>query len=811
MSVSTKIVAFQGFEGDISDDWGYSASPAIYEHGDDFTYLDTYEECAKWKPITRAGHSAAASIPADDQYYRQVGSLWYHVQPPTVRRLSHTKLVMGFSHLITSDGLLFMTEDTPSDFFFCARGLNGTYGYGADWHTLTFAAKDVSGYSNLEVRFKYYIEGFDGVSWLNGAMFYEIQLDDGSTWLTDPLEAVELTETGSAWAEHVVKIPGPAHFIRMKIWFKPLISTIPSCGLDEVLIKGELAPEQINPDLPGESGRAGIIEPALGGGTQPISISPKFFIQDEGSTYTDPIEISGIWSDYGNLGHWKIKEKVGQIAFNNKDRGSKDLFLNQVLRDTDDVGVYAKYKLTQPRPTPTVEYYITMGFDRSATGDESSNFADWLTAEPFGVGTIKFQFDIWADFGAAPTAGESQTLFYLPIFAEEEVVDGGEMDVHVGMPEVGGTDVTFVDSTSHSLTNLLYHAGSYSLLIENTSLAVGDNMGIKIPKSLFAAGSGNLTISIWVYMQTGDACGLIKLVVDTPAGLVDLDYTTTKDAWVNLTGEVQYSSLASNGIMVYEYNSGAPGAANLWLDDLSILAEDLDSPLDGVEFKIEHLTYALNGSGQPNEVPYPPAAGGADDGLYLSLYVRHSTLGEALEPIRSKLAGTGIWSGGVGTTTGLHHVGFMVDVTGPTYKLYVDGKPYLKDAGSVGGSTTNWDDTPQSFSINGFIGCRFEVPIGILVADSTTPGIITFDDHFLGKIYQVQLNDLSTAVTDEMMRSLYARRFDVPRGPAWVDFSDRFEYDGKNLLQELGAVTQVIEKKTGQFFINLNTVKVVNE
>ena len=43
-----------------------------------------------------------------------------------------------------------------------------------------------------------------------------------------------------------------------------------------------------------------------------------------------------------------------------------------------------------------------------------------------------------------------------------------------------------------------------------------------------------------------------------------------------------------------------------------------------------------------------------------------------------------------------------------------------------------------------------------------------------------------------------------------VDFSERYEYDGKNLLQEIGSLKQIIESSKGTFQMNVNSIKVKN-
>jgi len=54
-------------------------------------------------------------------------------------------------------------------------------------------------------------------------------------------------------------------------------------------------------------------------------------------------------------------------------------------------------------------------------------------------------------------------------------------------------------------------------------------------------------------------------------------------------------------------------------------------------------------------------------------------------------------------------------------------------------------------------------------------------------------------------------RYDVPRAGRWVDFSDKFNSKGRNLLQDLSDIQQTIEKGEGQFYYKAGSVKVSNE
>lgn len=94
-----------------------------------------------------------------------------------------------------------------------------------------------------------------------------------------------------------------------------------------------------------------------------------------------------------------------------------------------------------------------------------------------------------------------------------------------------------------------------------------------------------------------------------------------------------------------------------------------------------------------------------------------------------------------------------------------------------------------------------------------------FTGHFTGKIYDVALygvcysfaNTNQPIDSNKTMQRINAIGLDnIPRGGDWVDFSDQFEMRGKNLVQSIGTIKQVIQGRTGQFYVSLNSVDVRN-
>jgi hypothetical protein len=73
-----------------------------------------------------------------------------------------------------------------------------------------------------------------------------------------------------------------------------------------------------------------------------------------------------------------------------------------------------------------------------------------------------------------------------------------------------------------------------------------------------------------------------------------------------------------------------------------------------------------------------------------------------------------------------------------------------------------------------------------------------------------QLSSDASGATATRIAAVFAQRFDVPRGPTTVDFSDRFEIDGPNVLQDIGTLAQKIESGKGNFTVTLSSIKVKN-
>ncbi len=201
--------------------------------------------------------------------------------------------------------------------------------------------------------------------------------------------------------------------------------------------------------------------------------------------------------------------------------------------------------------------------------------------------------------------------------------------------------------------------------------------------------------------------------------------------------------------------------------------------------------------------------------------------GSSVSLVDSITAANLIYPGGFGVEGGLHNIGFIfdrlsldsgdikfaLDGDGPE-GFYVDGNYIAK----TGGDTTLWTTLDHQAAVptgdyldtNPLIGC--EIDGQPTFNEDQSLGLPSFKSHILAKMYSMSLTSISSIgeITEARMNTLHNLRFNIPRGPSKVDFSERFEYKGKNLLQDMGTIKQVLESRRGHFHITVNSVKARN-
>ena len=191
-----------------------------------------------------------------------------------------------------------------------------------------------------------------------------------------------------------------------------------------------------------------------------------------------------------------------------------------------------------------------------------------------------------------------------------------------------------------------------------------------------------------------------------------------------------------------------------------------------------------------------------------------STRTEQTQVVSADLASV-LYANGTGVDGGLHHIGLVFDAsdftnfgtaTGPE-GFYLDGKYYPKTSGNP----TAWPTGTQYVDTNAIIGCEIFDPDTAFTAPKAS-GNPKFYKHFTGKIYQAQMCSIETTgdITQARMNKIYGLKFDIPRDTGKVDFSERYEHDGKNLLSSISTIKQMIETDLGAFTINISKVRAKN-
>ena len=174
-----------------------------------------------------------------------------------------------------------------------------------------------------------------------------------------------------------------------------------------------------------------------------------------------------------------------------------------------------------------------------------------------------------------------------------------------------------------------------------------------------------------------------------------------------------------------------------------------------------------------------------------------------------------IYSDGISADGGLHHIGLIFDRSNLSYfgtasgpdGFYLDGKYYPITDGNV----NSWSTDTQYVDTNALIGCEIKEEDGAFTPAKAT-GIPSFQKHFTGKIYQAQMCSIESTgqITPARMNKIYGLKFDIPRDTGKVDFSERYEHDGKNLLSSISTIKQMIETDLGAFTINISKVRAKN-
>ncbi len=96
--------------------------------------------------------------------------------------------------------------------FWGMQDLNNGNGGGAFYHTLDFEPIDISGYSNVELSFKYYTIGFDETN--SDIISYSVKYDAGTDWIS---ATTLMSDTSSAWITVTIPISDDKSYVRLRL------------------------------------------------------------------------------------------------------------------------------------------------------------------------------------------------------------------------------------------------------------------------------------------------------------------------------------------------------------------------------------------------------------------------------------------------------------------------------------------------------------------------------------------------------------------------------------------------------------------
>ncbi len=398
------------------------------------------------------------------------------------------------------------------------------------------------------------------------------------------------------------------------------------------------------------------------------SITPKLFIQDDGTDYDTGEESNGLWPGFGDIGHWKLNEQSGSLAFNNRDRRRRNINLSNVRWNTDTQGNFISYRLPQGEPLVSPSPNLIMMVGSGGGFSSFSNFDNFLKSDGLPPHPLNYQFDIWVKIERPLQDGESETLLYL--------------------------HDTSAETSFHRVLK-------FAMERDNGQLSL----------NLYCVHENR---EEWSKVYSEEAGDFIDSLMDKGiSGLIQL-------AFVYRIGSLNKLQFRTSEDEVFRARSSDyPRRLLVWDPDAS---QDMD-------FSDRALSFYVNG--------------------------------------RS----------------------FEVDLE----------------------TTNDWYKGGITLDVNPLIGCQISSDAPQFSGRRNSPNQeVAFNQHFTGKIYAIQWNNAFENPSPERMATLFNLKFDVPRGPSWVDFSDFEETKGKNLLKNMGRISQAIENKQGNFYVTLNRVTMRN-
>jgi len=152
-----------------------------------------------------SGQSTAFEVLAAASYiiyqgFEQTGDTWNYTPDPTAYNTG-----TDVWDSVASVGSI--SSPAVGDRFWGIRDIDNPIDSG--WHTIILEPVDISSYSNVELSFQYYTNGFDGPDEIG----YVVEFDNGTAWN----DTILLDKDTDMWTTISVVVPGGSDFVRLQL------------------------------------------------------------------------------------------------------------------------------------------------------------------------------------------------------------------------------------------------------------------------------------------------------------------------------------------------------------------------------------------------------------------------------------------------------------------------------------------------------------------------------------------------------------------------------------------------------------------
>jgi hypothetical protein len=108
--------------------------------------------------------------------------------------------------------------------------------------------------------------------------------------------------------------------------------------------------------------------------------------------------------------------------------------------------------------------------------------------------------------------------------------------------------------------------------------------------------------------------------------------------------------------------------------------------------------------------------------------------------------------------------------------------------------------------LNGNLICNFSG--GLLNFEN--PSLVNFGQYYRGEISYITMNFNSTEILTPIIQKMFKFKYPLPRQKEYVDLSEIFETNGKNLFIEAKSISKAIESIKGHLYMKTNSIKLRN-